>query len=73
MRLSGCASNILFRKIPALVYIKPDCITFEGKGAGAAFALMATMGPVAAALGVAIDEGIAKDIRDTAEQGGCEL
>lgn len=50
-------------------YTQPDRITFEGKGAGAAFALMATMGPVGAALGVAIDEGIAKDIRETAEQG----
>jgi hypothetical protein len=46
-----------------LQFNEPNRISFQGKGAGAGIALMATMGPVGIALGVAIDEGIAKDIR----------
>ncbi len=44
-------------------FAEPNRIQFQGKGAGAGIALMSTMGPVGIALGVAIDEGIAKDIR----------
>lgn len=40
----------------------PQKIYFQGKGAGAGMALMSTMGPMGMAIGVAIDEGIAKDI-----------
>ncbi len=47
-----------------LQFSEPNRISFQGKGAGAGIALMATMGPVGIALGVAIDEGIAKDIRN---------
>lgn len=46
-----------------LQFKEPNRISFQGKGAGAGIALMGTMGPVGIALGVAIDEGIAKDIR----------
>ncbi len=46
-----------------LEFSEPNRIQFKGKGAGAGIALMSTMGPVGIALGVAIDEGIAKDIR----------
>ncbi len=46
-----------------LQFNEPNRISFQGKGAGAGIALMGTMGPVGIALGVAIDEGIAKDIR----------
>ncbi len=46
-----------------LEFSEPNRIQFQGKGAGAGIALMSTMGPVGIALGVAIDEGIAKDIR----------
>ncbi|KPZ73120.1 hypothetical protein AN944_00268 [Shewanella sp. P1-14-1] len=48
----------------------PNRIQFQGKGAGAGIALMSAMGPMGIAVGVAIDEGIAKDIRAaTSEQG----
>lgn len=47
----------------SLHFSEPNRIQFQGKGAGAGIALMSTMGPVGIALGVAIDEGIAKDIR----------
>lgn len=54
-------------------YSSPDRISFQGKGAGAGMALMSTMGPVGIALGVAIDEGIAKDIRETAKAGNVDF
>jgi hypothetical protein len=50
----------------AVKFSEPNRIQFQGKGAGAGIALMSTMGPVGIALGVAIDEGIAKDIREAA-------
>lgn len=56
-----------------ILYSSPDRISFQGKGAGAGMALMSSMGPVGIALGVAIDEGIAKDIRETAQQGGVKF
>jgi len=56
-----------------ILYSSPDRISFQGKGAGAGMALMSSMGPVGIALGVAIDEGIAKDIRETAQQGGVDF
>ena len=49
-------------------FAEPNHIQFQGKGAGAGIALMSTMGPVGIALGVAIDEGIAKDIRQAVEK-----
>lgn len=47
----------------SVFFSEPNHIQFQGKGAGAGIALMSTIGPVGIALGVAIDEGIAKDIR----------
>ncbi len=46
-----------------LVIPDDNYISFTGKGAGAGMALMSTMGPVGVAIGLAIDEGIAKEIR----------
>lgn len=51
-------------------YAEPNRIQFSGKGAGAGMALMSTMGPMGMAIGVAIDEGIAKDIRTVINQTG---
>lgn len=48
-------------------------LSYSGKGAGAGMALMATVGPVGAAIGVAIDEGIAKDIRQNIKNAGFDL
>lgn len=67
---AGCSSLSFFSSTPVeIVYSSPDRISFQGKGAGAGIALMSSMGPVGIALGVAIDEGIAKDIRENAEAG----
>jgi hypothetical protein len=76
---SGCTSLSLFtgtfvEKTPVeIFYNSPDRISFQGKGAGAGIALMSSMGPVGIAIGVAIDEGIAKDIRDTAKAGDVDF
>lgn len=43
--------------------------SYKGKGAGAGMMLMSAMGPMGIAIGVAIDEGIAKDIRTAADNG----
>ena len=76
---SGCTSlsflsDTLVEKTPVEIhYNSPDRISFQGKGAGAGIALMSSMGPVGIAIGVAIDEGIAKDIRDTAKAGDVDF
>lgn len=38
-------------------------LTYSGRGAGAGVALVGSMGPMGVAIGAAIDEGIAKNIR----------
>ncbi|WP_096087862.1 hypothetical protein [Agaribacterium haliotis] len=48
----------------------PDRIRFSGKGAGAGMMLSASMGAMGIAVGVAIDEGIAKDIDKSAKAAG---
>jgi hypothetical protein len=71
----GC-SNLVSVGNNETVLIKfpePNRIQFQGKGAGAGIALMSTMGPVGIALGVAIDEGIAKDIREAASISGFDM
>lgn len=73
LAVAGCAAIKPASNQVDIVYQQPDRIAFQGKGAGAAFALMSTMGPVGAALGVAIDEGIAKDIRQSANAGDIDF
>ena len=51
----------------------PQKLYFSGKGAGAGMALMSTMGPMGMAIGVAIDEGISKDIASAQAQTGQEI
>lgn len=74
LSLIGCAS--FFNPTPQEVNVTlpdPNRISFQGKGAGAGMALMSTMGPMGIALGVAIDEGIAKDLRKSAETVGFDI
>lgn len=52
-----------------IVVSEPDRIRFSGKGAGAGMMMAGTMGPMGIAIGVAIDEGIGKDIDSTAGEG----
>lgn len=72
--LVGCSSFGGLESSPISVYFsEPNRIQFQGKGAGAGFALMSTMGPVGIALGVAIDVGIAKDIQEPARVSGFDM
>ncbi|MGH1487544.1 MAG: hypothetical protein ACRBCI_15120 [Cellvibrionaceae bacterium] len=52
---------------------EPDRIRFSGKGAGAGMMLMGAMGSMGIAIGVAIDEGIAKEIDENAKQAGFDI
>ncbi|RYV04081.1 hypothetical protein SOPP22_01375 [Shewanella sp. OPT22] len=68
--LCACSSlntpqNTVYVKLPP-----EHRIQFEGKGVGAGIALMSTLGPMGVAIGVAIDEGIAKDIRKSLDHSG---
>lgn len=71
--LSGC-SVFGYKNSQNTIYIENTAnIKYTGKGAGASFALMGAMGPMGAAIGVAIDEGISKDIRKNIEASGFDL
>ncbi len=52
---------------------EPHRMRFYGKGAGAGMMLMSSMGPMGIAVGVAIDEGIGKEIDKTAMQAGFSI
>lgn len=60
--LTGCSSFKTTNKSLSVHWQEPQKLYFQGKGAGAGMALMSTMGPMGMAIGVAIDEGISKDI-----------
>ena len=48
----------------------PDRSRFSGKGAGAGMMLSSTLGAAGVAVGIAIDEGIGKDLQAVADDGG---
>ncbi len=68
--LSSCAN-----KLPSanIIVSEPDRIRFQGKGAGAGMMLMSSMGAMGIAIGVAIDEGIGKDIDAAARLAGFDI
>jgi hypothetical protein len=47
--------------------------SYSGRGSGAGVALMSTMGPAGIAVGVAIDEGIRKDLEASAISAGFDI
>lgn len=56
------------------VFLADDAtFSYSGRGSGAGVALMSTMGPVGIAVGVAIDEGIRKDLETSAQQAGLDI
>ncbi|MDZ7923378.1 MAG: hypothetical protein U5M23_04825 [Marinagarivorans sp.] len=69
--LSGCHS---FLAKPAqtvsITFPERNILEFTGRGAMAAMMMSGSMGAMGIAIGVAIDEGIAKDLTLSAEQGG---
>ncbi|XOV78397.1 MAG: hypothetical protein ACFHVJ_15805 [Aestuariibacter sp.] len=54
-------------------YPEQNRIRFSGKGSGAGMMLMSSMGPMGVAVGVAIDEGIGKDIQSVADAQNIQL
>lgn len=72
LAVSGCANfSQTSQSISyAIHYSSPDRVRFSGRGAGAGVMLAGSMGAMGIAIGVAIDEGIAKDIGEAAESGG---
>lgn len=72
--LAACSSLPTTRHVPYTLTIDdPLRVRFQGKGAGAGMMLSSTMGPMGVAIGVAIDEGIAKDIQAVMDKAGCNL
>ena len=71
----GCTQRAFKTDRPGIeiVVSEPDRIRFSGKGAGAGMMMAGTMGPMGIAIGVAIDEGIGKDIDRTARQGNVDI
>jgi hypothetical protein len=68
-QLNACSTHPSKPNAPNIhvTYAEDFRIRFSGKGAGAGMMLMGSMGPMGIAIGVAIDEGIAKDIRTALE------
>lgn len=71
--LSSCSSFLTKEKELEINFSQPDHIRFSGKGAGASFALMSVMGSAGIAIGIAIDEGVAKEIREKAKSSGLDV
>lgn len=68
--LAACATiNTPPVSVNAIDDSDADRVRFRGRGAGAGLMLSGTMGAMGTAIGIAIDEGIAKDIHATAEAG----
>ena len=63
--LNGCVSTQNAQPDVAILWPEPDRLRFSGKGAGAGMMLMSSMGPSGIAIGIAIDEGIGKDIENS--------
>ena len=59
LALSACVSKFA---TPQIVYGDKSTLSFSGKGAAAGMMMDAYMGGAGVAIGIAIDEGIAKDI-----------
>lgn len=73
LTLAGCSSLTAKDAQVKVDFKQPIRIHFSGKGAGAGMMLMSAMGPMGVAIGVAIDEGIAKDIQSAFDATGAEL
>ena len=72
--LLGCSSSTLKQHDEIEVtFSDPNRLRFSGKGAGAGMMMMSSMGAMGVAIGVAIDEGIGKDIEKMANEAGVNL
>jgi hypothetical protein len=68
---ASCAS--LAGKPTVTTELNDERLRFSGKGAGAGVMLSSSMGPMGIAIGVAIDEGIAKAIRENAQANNLDI
>jgi hypothetical protein len=72
--LGGCGHFQKDRYLPYVVeFADPQRLRFHGKGGAAGMMMSSSMGPMGIAIGVAIDEGIAKDIQVAMNTSGCLL
>ena len=72
--LSACSTGLYKSESEISVQIdEPNRMRFSGKGAGAGMMLSSSMGPMGIAIGVAIDEGIGKELDETAREGGFSI
>ena len=64
MTLTACATSKSKNSdcLSTAVYIPENAWYYQGPGAAASFMLMSSSGPMGAAIGVAIDQGIQKDL-----------
>lgn len=71
--LCGCAATRPKTPQIDVVITDPDRVRFSGQGAGAGIMMMSSMGAMGIAIGVAIDEGIAKEIDEKARIAGLDI
>ena len=73
--LAACSALNTGKNAPAITLLEPESLklSFSGKGSAAGVMLVGSMGPMGIAVGVAIDEGIAKDIRTAFDNAGYSL
>ena len=72
--LTACSHLPASKKMPYNIDVPESLLVrFDGKGAAAGVMMSSSMGPMGIAIGVAIDEGIAKDIRSALADADCRL
>ncbi|WP_054113238.1 hypothetical protein [Marinagarivorans algicola] len=72
--LLGCQSlSVKPKALIAVEYHNRPVLEFTGRGGAAGMMMSSSMGAMGIAIGVAIDEGIAKDLHASASQGGFVL
>ena len=69
---TGCALLPLSTPIE-IQFATDEGIQYSGRGAGAGISLMSTLGPAGIAVGIAIDEGIKKELQSAAAQADFNL
>lgn len=71
--LMGCVTSSRNQTNITVNWSEPDRLRFSGKGSGAGMMLMSSMGPAGIAVGVAIDEGIGKEIEGSIMAHGYDV
>lgn len=72
--MSACSISQQRQEVSFIVDVPESAlIRFEGKGAAAGVMMSSGMGPMGIAIGIAIDEGIAKDLRSSLGRVDCKL